>query len=237
QAEINDMLRPAEDSSQLVLEWLRSHGIQGVLDSDWVKAKITVSQANELLQTQYHTYRNTINGDQVIRTTAYRMPAILADIVDLISPTTMFPIALRTNIAVMNNKPQADNPSCRHNTTVSCLQKLYRIPKPTGIHNNNVRFALAGFGGQYANNQDLQSFLREQKPRIRNKTFTFISVNGGINSQNLSEAGTEANLDIQYAIGLASDYETQFYSVFGTPPFIPSADTPTNTDEPSAELM
>lgn len=237
QAEIDDMLRPAEESSQLVLEWLRSHGIQGVLDNDWVKAKITVSQANELLQTQYHIYRNTVSGEQVIRTTAYHLPAILADLVDLISPTTMFPMALRANVAAMNNKPHAVDPSCQLNTTVSCLQQLYGIPKPTGISNKNIRFGVAGFGGQYANNQDLQSFLGEQKPPIRNKSFTFISVNGGLNSQNLSEAGTEANLDIQYAVGLASDYETQFYSVFGTPPFIPSADTPTNTDEPSELLL
>ncbi|KAF9118448.1 hypothetical protein BGX30_004561 [Mortierella sp. GBA39] len=237
QAEIDDMLRPADDSSRLVLEWLRSHGVQGMLDNHWVKAKVTVSQANKLLQTQYRTYRNTVSGNQVIRTTAYHLPTIFADHVDVILPTTMFPIALRTNVAMMNRKPHVADPSCRHNTTISCLQQLYRIPKPTGTPNKNVRFGVAGFDGEFANNQDLQSFLGEQQPAVLNKTFTFISVNGGLNSQNLSEAGAEANLDVQYAIGLAPDYETRFYSVLGTPPFIPSANTPTNTDEPSEVLM
>ncbi|KAF9308616.1 vesicle formation at the endoplasmic reticulum, partial [Podila horticola] len=79
QAEIDDMLRPADDSSQLVLEWLRSHGIQGALDNHWVKAIVTVTQANKLLRTQYNTYRNVVNGDHVIRTKAYSLPTILAD--------------------------------------------------------------------------------------------------------------------------------------------------------------
>ncbi|KAI9234223.1 MAG: tripeptidyl peptidase A [Podila humilis] len=239
QAEIHDILRPADDSTQLVLEWLQSHGIQGVLDNHWVKAVVTVSQANKLLQTQYNTYRNVVNGDQVIRTMAYHLPTILADHIDLISPTTTFPTALQVSPDVERWEPNVIDSTCDNITSIFCLQEIYRLPRkihPGTLDKRNI-FGVAGFDGEYANYQDLQLFLSEQRPDFLHTNFTVVSVNGGLNSQNLSEAGTEANLDIQVARGLAPQYKTIFYSVAGLPPFIPSFNTPTNTDEPLDKLL
>ncbi|KAF9344962.1 hypothetical protein BGX26_003701 [Mortierella sp. AD094] len=240
QAEINDMLTPADVSTQLVLEWLRSYGIQGVLDNHWVKAIITVTQANELLQTQYNTYRNKVNGDQVIRTRAYHLPATLADHVDFISPTTIFPTALRVSTDGGRRwEPHVNDSSCSNVTNIHCLQEIYQLPSihPTDTLDKRNIFGVAGFDEEYANYQDLQSFLAKQRPDFLHTNFTFVSINGGLNSQNLSEAGTEANLDIQVARGLAPQYETIFYSVGGLPPFIPSVANPTNSDEPFDKLL
>ena len=45
-------------------------------------------------------------------------------------------------------------------------------------------------------------------------------------------AGPEANLDTQYAFGLAYPTPGTFYSVGGSPAFTPDAKTPSNTNEP-----
>lgn len=55
---------------------------------------------------------------------------------------------------------------------------------------------------------------------------------GGQNDQTLQDAGIEANLDVQFGLGLTFPTPGTFYSVGGSPPFNPSANTPTNTNEP-----
>jgi len=240
QAEIDDMLRPASDSAQLVLKWLKSHRIKGVLDNNWVRANVTVTQANKLLRTQYSTYHNMGSGNQVIRTSVYHLPTILADHVDFISPTTMFPMAFRSTSAIVDKEPHAINSSCRDTITISCLEELYRLDHthPTCTSDKNNSLGVAGFDGEFANYQDLQSFLADQQPAFLHSNITFISVKGGLNSQNLSEAGSEANLDVQFARGLAPQYETLFYSAPPIqPPFLPSRFTPNNSNEPFEILV
>ena len=46
-----------------------------------------------------------------------------------------------------------------------------------------------------------------------NTTFTLQTLDGGINDQTPGLAGFEANLDIQYTMGLASQVPTSFISV------------------------
>ena len=53
---------------------------------------------------------------------------------------------------------------------------------------------------------------------------------GGLNNQTLAEAGAEANLDIQFGLGLSYPTPGTFWSVGGRPPFKPDLSTPINTN-------
>ena len=55
---------------------------------------------------------------------------------------------------------------------------------------------------------------------------------GGMNNQTYAAAGVEANLDTQFAYGLTHPTPATFYSTGGSPPYIPDAVTPTDTNEP-----
>jgi hypothetical protein len=57
-------------------------------------------------------------------------------------------------------------------------------------------------------------------------------VKGGQNTQISAEAGVEANLDVQFALGISFPIPGAFYSTSGEPPYIPDKRTPTNTNEP-----
>ena len=59
---------------------------------------------------------------------------------------------------------------------------------------------------------------------------------GGLNNQTLSQAGGEADLDVQFALGISFPTPGTFYSTGGRPPFIPDEKTPINTNEPYAEV-
>ena len=73
----------------------------------------------------------------------------------------------------------------------------------------------------------MQSFYEKQVPDAKGSEFTFVSVNGnftkrnfvlylmffegGINNQTLEVAGSEANLDTQYAFGLSYPIPVRIY--------------------------
>lgn len=81
-----------------------------------------------------------------------------------------------------------------------CLQEAYDIPTAAATNANNV-LGVSGFYDQFANKADLKDWLRQYRPDMDpNTTFNLTSVDGGVNDQNRTEAGGEANLDIQYTV-------------------------------------
>jgi len=60
-------------------------------------------------------------------------------------------------------------------------------------------------------------------------------VNGGEDDQ--TNAGTEANLDIQYTEGITFPTPNIYYSTGGSPPFIPDSSTLTDTNEPYLDWL
>lgn len=142
--EINAMLNPANESALLVLEWLRSYGIIGVHDNQWVRADVTVAQAQELLQTHYNVYLNKVNSRSIIRTISYSLPAVLFEHVDLIQPTTVFGMKPRVSSIKQQTasiKKRADPlASCANSITPACIRALYNTTNyvPTASNTNQI---------------------------------------------------------------------------------------------------
>lgn len=65
-------------------------------------------------------------------------------------------------------------------------------------------------------------------------THTFTA--GGVNDQNISLAGGEANLDTQFAFGLSFPTPGTYYVTAGRPPFKPDNRTTTDTNEPYVDV-
>ncbi|THH32184.1 hypothetical protein EUX98_g1978 [Antrodiella citrinella] len=90
----------------------------------------------------------------------------------------------------------------------------YSIPTDLVGHVELVHPTISGFIEQYANQADLKTFLSDLRKDISSSTtFTLQTLDGGSNPQSSSQASDEANLDIQYTIGLATGVPTTFISV------------------------
>lgn len=254
--EVEELVAPHPDSLSAVEEWLAENGIPIASYSparDWVHIKISVSTAEQLLETKYNVYTHK-DGDSVIRTESYSLPSHLHSHVDLVTPTISF-ARFKTfkstvhypdytesvefdsaKLATGAAAPGGVDPSCNATVTLSCLKQLYNInykpklPKGSGI-------GITGYLNQYLNNADQKLFYADQLPEAVNSTYKFFSVKGGLNDQNISKAGAEANLDGQFAFGLAYPIPGTFWSTAGSPPFNPSENTPTNTNEPYQDWL
>jgi len=98
--------------------------------------------------------------------------------------------------------------------TPACIQQIYKIPStPAKSHSSNS-LLVTGFGDQFAQNDDLEEYLSILRPDISpNTSFTLRTIDSGQNTQNASQAGSEANLDVQLTVGLATSVPVTFLSV------------------------
>ncbi|KAF9972599.1 hypothetical protein BGZ73_004275 [Actinomortierella ambigua] len=93
-------------------------------------------------------------------------------------------------------------------TLNTVLQTEYHTFKSTP--NNYI--AVVGFRQEYANKADLQTFLKTYRPELVGTPFQEVFIDGGQNLQDPAKAGIEANLDIQYIVGIAAGVPVTFVS-------------------------
>ncbi|KAK0243100.1 tripeptidyl peptidase A [Armillaria nabsnona] len=251
--EVDALVAPDDESLELVQEWLASYGVDETditrsSAQDWVRVTLPLQLVEEMLDTSYHVWQHT-EGDYLVRTTRYSLPEPLLDHIDVVQPTTLFgrwkgmkstvidfenfDLGNTADVAKLDAETDYVDPACNVSITVSCLKQLYNAVGfvPSG-RNKNSTIGITAYLEQNANKADLQRFYQDQVPQAVGSTFDFIPVKGGLNDQNISLAGVEANLDVQFAFGLAFPIHRTFYSTAGRPPFIPDETETENSNEP-----
>ncbi|KAJ7767644.1 family S53 protease [Mycena metata] len=213
-AQVDAFVAPTSDATAAVQTWLASYNLTAkTLSSagDWLSVAVPVSQANELLAAKYETFKHTASGKTYARTLSFSLPAEVADFIADIHPTSTFNNPRSAGPVIKAPAVSPDATSCASSVTPACLQSQYGIPTTAATQSSNS-IAVAGFIGQYAQTADLKSFLKSFRPAVTN-TFTTQTLDGGSNPQGASDAGVEANLDIQYTIGIATNVPVFFVSV------------------------
>ncbi|KAH9940518.1 family S53 protease-like protein [Epithele typhae] len=222
--EVESYTAPKAESLDAVTAWLKENDIEASSASpagDWLTFDVPVSKANELFDADYTVFKHT-DGQELIRTLSYSIPKDLAAHIDVVHPSNTFAVASRAPVfkavqaqsSASNLTSRAVPSSCASTVTPACLQAMYGIPTTSSGKSTNV-LAVSGFIDQWANQADLKSFLTSFRKDISSSTtFTLQTLDGGSNPQTpRSNAGIEANLDIQYTVGLASPVPVHFVSV------------------------
>ncbi|KAJ7132373.1 peptidase S8/S53 domain-containing protein [Mycena epipterygia] len=255
--EVDALVAPHPDSVEAVESWLQHHGINPTdahfrsAGGEWITIRVSVSQAERMLDTKYGVYRHAASDSYVVRTMEYSLPRELHSHVDVVTPTTYFG-TMRSMRATSFLQPQvvatgdeesfaaeisplAVPASCGTTITPACLRALYNttayVPKATATN----KLGVAGYLEEFANDADLQTFFKAFRTDAVGGTFTHVQVNGGLNTQ--SDPGVEANLDIQYTEGISFPTPNIYYSTGGSPPFMADSFTPTNTNEPYLDWL
>ncbi|KAH9059257.1 subtilisin-like protein [Lactarius vividus] len=225
--EVGTFVTPKPETVTAVNEWLATNGLNATVLSpfgDWIGFETTVSHANVLFDADFSTFVHDGSGKSAIRTLAYSIPASLGDHLQLIHPTTSFPTlndiggkpvvrSLAKNMLRQNITSAVTSTLCDAVMTPECVQQLYKIPRTLASRSSN-KLAVSGFDQEFANRADLRKFLEIYRTDLSsNTTFTLQTIDGGTNPQTPDQAGIEADLDVQYTIGLASGVPNVFISV------------------------
>lgn len=142
---VEELTAPSPDALAALNDWLFSHGfdvneLARSTSKDWVKVKTTVQKAEQMLNTTYHTWKNSKTEESLIRTTSWSVPDFLDGHIGLVHPTTMFrsiqPKATTFRLITKNPgkgavattpsaSPLAVDPSCNDVITPTCILELY----------------------------------------------------------------------------------------------------------------
>ncbi|EJD45531.1 family S53 protease [Auricularia subglabra TFB-10046 SS5] len=227
--QVNAFLAPEPETLSAVTAWLTSNGVQARPVSpagEWLEFTVPVSKANALFSADFTLFRHSASGTSGVRALQYSVPENLASAIRVLSPGISFwsPNGPPKVVGHFNGVVPAANgtlerrqfPPCDQLITPACLQEFYGIPTTPATQASNT-LGVSGLIDQFANQADLTTFLSILRPDLANATFstcciTGVLINGGENPQDPSEAGLEANLDIQYTVGVASRVQTIFIS-------------------------
>ncbi|KAI9444490.1 subtilisin-like protein [Lactarius indigo] len=249
--QVADLVAPHQDTRKLVESWLGYHGVppSNISTSHgggWLTVTgVPVSKANDLLGASYQLYRHTGTNETILRTVRYALPTALHGLVKTVAPTTFFgsPRTLRQTprnfsggvAAVLSGRDDTDEA-----VTPSYLRSLYKTStyRPAALDKNML--GITGFHGEYPGTEDLTEFMSRYRSDAVDPgpTFTVIDVNGGVYDP--EHPGYEANMDMQYAQGIAWPIRHVFYSIGGLPDsgsFIPDSNQPENNNEPFLDWL
>ncbi|EYE90510.1 S53 family peptidase [Aspergillus ruber CBS 135680] len=253
--EMKRMLLPNENAVHAVREWLQDAGISDIEeDADWVRFHTTVDQANDLLDANFLWYAHKSHRNTArLRTLEYSIPDSIAPQVNVIQPTTRFG-QIRANRATHSSKPKGgldelaisqaatadDDSICDQITTPHCLRKLYNVNGYKADPASGSKIGFASFLEEYARYSDLVLFEENLAPFAEGENFTVVMYNGGKNDQNSKSDSGEANLDLQYIVGMSAGAPVTEFSTAGRAPVIPDLDQPdpsAGTNEPYLEFL
>lgn len=251
--EMKRMLMPTDEAVSSVREWLESAGVSDIeQDADWINFRTTVADANSLLDADFKWYVNENTDIRRLRTLAYSIPGSVAPHVNMIQPTTRFG-QLKRNRATMRSKPKhvdekslasavrAQNTSqCDSVITPHCLKDLYNVGDYQADAKSGSKVAFASYLEEYARYDDLAKFEQRLAPSAVGQNFTVVKFNGGLNDQKSTKDSGEANLDLQYIVGMSSPLPVTEYSTGGRGQLVPDLSSPDpndNSNEPYLEFF
>ncbi|KAL8886148.1 MAG: hypothetical protein Q9215_006103 [Flavoplaca cf. flavocitrina] len=199
--EVNDLVKPGDDSVVLVHEWLRDHGIdEDRLNyspaKDWVKVQLPVARVERLLDTKYALYKH-IDGTHIIRASTWSLPTQLHKHIDTIQPTNSFfhPTPRKSNVmpvahdgqrisslsalqrmkAINSSHDLAVAQACDVSAvTPLCLRTLYgTISYQPRVPGKN-KIGLTNYLGETSNRSDISLFLNQFRPEAAEAAFNIM---------------------------------------------------------------
>ncbi|KAI0015431.1 tripeptidyl-peptidase [Xylariomycetidae sp. FL0641] len=243
--ELRSYTAPTDQAVSSVVEWLAKKNIVAHVNNDWISFATDVGTANELLDTTFGWYQMDEGGNPKLRTLSYSVPDELAGNVDLIQPTTRFGHLGAKKSTIFDTQilgphvveTEALVAGCNEaKVTPDCIKTLYNIKYTADPDGNLVSFG--SYLEEYARYDDLDAFEQSYAPEASGQSFDVKLVNGGLNDQDSRSDSGEANLDVQYILGISNPVPIVEYSTGGRGPLVPTDDQPgPSSNEPYLEFL
>ncbi|KAF7307385.1 Family S53 protease-like protein [Mycena indigotica] len=230
--EVKSFVAPSDEAVKAFNSFASANGLKTTSTSpfgEWVTVSLPVAKANKLFGAKYTNFTHADVPEPIMRTLSMSLPSELVGHIDVVHPSTAFTVPnTRPRKSIQFDgapKREATAPeSCNVNDsnpgnvlTPACLQALYNIPTTPATQENNP-LLVTGYANEWAQINDLQSFMKEFRPDYpagANQTFLRLAIDGGTNPQWPGAAGIEAQLDVEYAAGIATGVPLHFLTVGG----------------------
>ncbi|KAI9805683.1 MAG: polynucleotide 3'-phosphatase [Piccolia ochrophora] len=244
--EVKAMLRPAQQATEVVTKWLKGSGVLPddiEDDGNWIQFNATVSQAQTMLDTTFMRYRNTINDDEYVRTLQYSLPTAVHQYINMIQPTTRFPLTPRKDKQspvpeLVRRRAQEETDAeipCTERAAITpdCIRSVYNFPERRSSPVAGNKLGICTFLESYPAYDDLETFLARYAPTIKSANFS-VSASGP--AAPIGTSG-EANGFVQTSISLAYPVDAVNYAVSGRGNFVADHSHAINQNEPYLDFL
>ncbi|KAK0130194.1 hypothetical protein ONS96_000717 [Cadophora gregata f. sp. sojae] len=259
--QVNQLIKPTSETTDQVLFWLRENDIGEDIEysraKDWIKVTLSVESVERLLDTEYSIFKHK-DGTHLVRTPEWSLPSHLHQHIQTIQPTNSF-FRMRPERSTLKIAP-SDTTDVQITTdrrpsgtalehvcnvtlvTPECLRTLYGtidyVPRSTSKN----RIGMTNYLGETSVRSDVSLFLSRFRPDAT-ANFTLTTIASGLDQQvpNITSLAAgknlEGNLDAETILGIAFPTPMEAFNTGGSPPFVPSLSTPTNTNEPYLDWL
>ncbi|KAI4131479.1 MAG: hypothetical protein LQ338_001221 [Usnochroma carphineum] len=214
--EVDELVKPSDESLDLVHEWLLDNGIgrdklSYSAAKDWVRVSLPIAHVERLLDTKYSVYKHR-DGTHIVRAPTWSLPTHLHKHIDTIQPTNSFFRAAPRKSNVMpvedagkdvSTAQRVDVASPPADITVAqacnvsavtplCLRTLYGTinyqPKVPGKN----KVGLTNYLNEANNRSDVFLFLQQFRPDAAEAALDFrIEVIAGGDNQQTPDNATQ----------------------------------------------
>lgn len=202
------LVRPSEQATTGVGDWLRSAGVDLARSCSWTRGReflsctLTCDKASSLLDVQWYRFKHSQLKSPVLRAGQhYSVPSAVAKYLDFVGGVHRFP-------DVACNHAQAVNSPDSIAQTPSTLRKLYGIDSTVGIADDKNIQSVVQFLGQHYSKTDLGEFFL-----LFGESFHHQKDIAKIIGPDHFPAGGEADLDVEYIMSIGANITTWFWSV------------------------
>ncbi|KAK7042000.1 family S53 protease-like protein [Favolaschia claudopus] len=241
--EVKSYMQPSNETLDAFNSLASANGLTPTVLSphgDWLSLTLRVGTANKLFGADYQIFTHESLPQPIIRTLSISLPTELAGHVEVVYPSTSFPIPpassaqqqqqqLRYRRMLESSRTRIDkrkrassnssSSSCDPKGPYSpkCLQEMYGIPSTPATQQNNNSIMVTGYFNIYPNETDVQTFMEQFRPDITpNTTYDLVQIANATNDPPTAELKTlqlEADLDVEWTLGLATGVPVHFLSV------------------------
>ena len=208
QRQIDEIVAPKSEDVQAVTSWLAANGVgyqrKGV---STIEARTTVGKAGELLQTNFHVARHDADNYAVVQAGDYVLPSAIHNAVAAVFGLHGLPIP--RNILAPPHMPA--------NVTPAVIYSTYGVDFKEASRSDKNTQAVAEFQGQFMNSTDLATMFAQEVSQIdaNYKVGTDDVVSKWVGKHIENSGGVEAELDIQFIMGVSPGIKTEFWEFPG----------------------
>jgi tripeptidyl-peptidase-1 len=216
---VDSIVAPSKESVDTVRTWLARAGgsVESSTTGDFLSTTVSVADAEEKLFEHSAHYKKYVSGSlSIIRlNSTYTVPDNVAPHMDFLGPSVRFPLVQVKKPKAASSARKLFGPS-GNDITPTILRKMYNATDAVAAPGTKNIQAVASFLGQFYSPSDLAKFFTKysQESKITKPT-----VHG---PNQADRPGIEAELDIQYVMGVGRDIPTQFWSTAGQQPGNPA---------------
>ena len=209
-SEIEELTAPTPEHVRTVSAWLDEHGVGYTREKECLRVSTSVDAASRLLSTTFGNYHREVDGRRKVRADGEpTLPARVEAAVDAIFGLHGVPLPPRTPLLSSSSKGPNPMPKEPAKVTPTVLAKTYHVVNPYVDRDGKNKQAVAEFQGQYMDKADLELFFSTEKPpgaeEGDEKVHKFVGV------PYKKGTGVEADLDIQFIMGVAPGVKTEFW--------------------------